>query len=846
MSCFDFLDPRFVERRFARAIRLAFFLLSVAAADALQAQALDATLTTNEKRELQREGRLIVDLLQNLHYADRQFHQIEGKEIVDGFIERLDADKLVFTKADVEFLHRRFDRSLKTVYLLKGDLQPALEIFDSYRTRVRQRVEWINRWLDGTIDLETDEIFSATTALPPPADEAEADRRWTLWLKQAVIRERLAGRDDQEAVEQVRRAYARWAKQLAAVSAIEAREQFLESTIGLFDPHSGYFAPERADEFQIMMKGAVAGVGLDIRMDEGICVVAGLLAGGPAEEQGELRPGDEILALAGGAGEWIETKGKKLHQVIGILRGKPGESLRLAYRSPGAEGRREIALVRKDVVLVTQRARGAISHVSGNEGAAKRKIGWIELPDFYAAGEGSVDSSATRDVRELLEQMKTRGIDGLVIDLRRNPGGAMTEAVALTGLFVPSGTVLVTRGTDGKISEHNVEPAEPVYGGPLVVLTSRASASASEIFAGALRFHRRAVVAGSARTFGKGTSQAFIDLNKSPAHGGIKMSWGTLRVTGQRFYFPDGRSPQREGAMADIAFDEGDEPDAKYEEDLPHALPKDSIARAEAKPAAGDFAAVNDDLLAFLTARFAKRSAELPEFAAKRSVLELARRLATQKEFSLKLEHRFEEQAKTDAETKALRRESIRLAATIGYPTDELEIAPVRKALGEHVAFARARIREGVDPRQGWLRGNVFFIEDTGGRLQEARIERFDFRRKAVEAAKLARVFSEASGLTIATEACAAALCRAGMIEHLTDESLTNCFKETVSGVSVEDARARTGVEAILRTLTDDDPSLRAERPLIDVGLREALRMAADWASHISAARLAASDSASK
>lgn len=811
-------------RAFFSSARLVLLLALTGLANARGASSLAESFTTSERRELQREGRAIVDLLQNLHYSARHFHQIEASEMIDALLHRLDPTGYVFPADERMRFHHRFDRTFKNVYLLKGDDQPALELFDRFKTRVAQRVKWINARLDAPIDLEADECLPAA-GLPLPADDAATDRQWELRLKNVLIEEILAGRDRDAAVAEVRRSFERWSKQIEGVSGTEVREQFWEAVIGLFDPHSGYFAPGNAREFQVMMDGEITGAGLDVWMNEGKCLVSSLLPGGPAEKQGVLRSGDEIVALAEADGPWVPTGGKKLDQVLAMMRGKSGTTVRLAYRSPESDARQEATLVRQDVVLADQRARGGVADLP-REGTSPLRVGWIDLPDFYTAGEKGAKSSAARDVRHLVEQMKTKRIGALVIDLRANPGGALTEAVALAGLFISSGPVLVTQGDDGKPAELAVEKSDAIFDGPLVVLTSTASASASEVFAGAMKFHRRAIVVGPEHTYGKGTMQSYVDLNKIGGRSPGGMSWGTLRITRDTFFAPDGQSPQRIGVSSDLVLPTFSATSEDTEAELPHALPPMKLDHLEAKRTTGAFVPITLDLIAQLKAASQQRVDHWPEFALRRRAGELAKREAKTEGLTLRLAQRVEAQTNSDREHAELRRETLQLARTAGYTAEDIDIASVAKAMEDHVAFARAHR---PTAKTGWIVGNAFFYEDARGKVRDVELGRFRYRQHARDAEALATVFSRAAGQPIAPEPLAGALKAAALVEQLTDAKLMACF----ASLAVDAAATRSGVEALLTHFAAGEPTLMYSPGATDISLREALRIGADWAAYL-------------
>lgn len=796
--------------------------------------ALEATLTTTERRELQREGRLIVDLLQNLHYTDRQFHEIDGREIMDGFIDDLDPEKLLLTQEDLTFLHRRFDRTFKTVYLLKGEFLPVFEIFERVRAQVKEREPWIGSQLDAGFDFSTTEMVSIKKPDTAPADGTERDRRWRLRLKRAVLGEILAGRSPEAASREVRRSYQQWARELGQLTAIEVRARFLERLINLFDPHSGYFSSREANEFKIIMEGAVGGVGIDVEIDNDRCFIDSLAAGGPAETQAVLQVGDELIAVAESEGTWTSLQSSRYTEVIAHLRGKPGTSVRLAYRRGGDGPRQEIEIKREEILLVDQKARGSIALVPGAAGKQWR-VGYIELPDFYAAGEAGATSSASRDVRELIEQLKSKQVESLVIDLRRNPGGALTEAVGLSALFLPEGVISVTRGSDGKTNEQAIPKGSPVWNGPLVVLTSRGSASASEIFAGAMRFHRRALVVGDATTFGKGTVQIYIELDRSPAHHGAQLPWGTLRLTGQRFYFPSGVSPQQVGAVSDIQYDDTAGPDFLREKELPHALSADSIALPHVRPAVGDFCVVTPELLGELKENTAKRKRELPEFVLRARRHDLAKKAADRTELSLAVEQRRMEHEAAEKEAAALHHEYQRIAQEVAYSSENIEIAKVQAALGQRRANLRSRCPAGKDPTRGWLEGGRFLFE-RAGEIREFRFNEMSPGNYVLLGPDLAKTFSAGAERSPDAEAILQALRELKLTKHPNEQTVLHCFAHLRNAPTVSDPELRTRVEALLCEIVRLDPEIGGGRPLLDVGQREAARLAADWATRVSLA----------
>lgn len=382
-------------------------------------------LDVAEPRSLEAEARLVIDLLQNHHYTGKALRNLASSQLLSHHLAALDPQALFLTGEDAEYVYRRFGRSLKSVYLFKGDLRPAAELFELFRKRVGSRLAWIDRRLQREFDLAArGQADFGWTA--PPKDNAEADQRWELILTERVLLGVLSGRDQAAARAAVRSALHDWADSLTARDALAVRELFLDSIIRAFDPHSGYFSADTATEFEVEMDGAVTGIGAKARLAEGKCVVTRVEPGGAADLQSDLRAGDVLVAIANAGGERIELGGRPLGEITSLVRGAPGSRLVLYYRREPDSALREAHLERIRFVEPGQRARGGISSVPGGRG---RRIGYVALPQFYASPGEPPETSAARDVRELVDRMVAAGIDGLVLDLRDNPGGHLREAL---------------------------------------------------------------------------------------------------------------------------------------------------------------------------------------------------------------------------------------------------------------------------------------------------------------------------------------------------------------------------------------------------------------------------------
>jgi carboxyl-terminal processing protease len=804
---------------------LCFFWLAISPGAAVP---LDATMRVDERRSLQREALLVIELLQGLHYSDRPFSDLGSPELLDRFL-----DHLMMTAQDVEFIHHRFDRNLKPVYLFKGDLHPAFEIYDLFAARALSRCAWIDQRLQQPLDLASDTrvAIDRRKAAWPAADDA-ADALWDRWLRLEVIHEILDGRDQAAAVTEVRRQYAEFRKQIADVDPLAVRERFLNALLEIFDPHSGYFSRDSAQQFDVMMSGAVVGIGVELRGFHGRFIVEAVQPGGPADRSGRVNPGDEIVSIAEAGAKPVEVSGRRLRELVELTGGAPGSRVTLALRPQGTGRPAEVALERARVEIARDHARGAVVAVPG--GQTTVPIGVLTIPAFYGAGDDNVrTASLSADVRELLGQFHGRGVRAVVVDLRDNGGGLLDEAVKLAGLFIRKGPVMLVRGLDGKVEERRDDDPSIAFAGPLVILTSRNSASASEGFAGALQCYRRAVIAGAESTFGKGTAQDFIDLRKLASGAPVphQETWGVLRVTRQFFYLPDGNTPQQKGIASDAVLPSFYSPEP-MEKDLPHALPWGSIAAHLQTGVVQGTAAVTDDLLARLRAKASARINDLPEFALFKRAIEFHREWWTRKELSLQLDARKRERAGDDQTRAALRKERHDLDARLAYPTESVDLAVVTEAERIHQAALRARTLPDGSPCVNHFFWNVFYYElAPGGPVREVRIDSIDFGAFAADRASLAGAWSRATNLPMADAQVAAILADLKHRGPAADEApdVPAVFRRQM-GAEMDERILAAGMDAFVRKAIEFDGDVLRERPGMDVSLRESLRIAADWA----------------
>ncbi len=811
-------------RIFARPLVLLTFLL-VCSAPPLDA-ALRDQLTTAESRQLQREARLVFELLQNYHYSGRPFLELKNQDLLKGFLNELDPRAEFLLESDGEFIFRRFGQTLKSVYLARGDLQPAFEIFELYQDRVAQRVRWISGRLERDFEFTAEEFIDPTAEPKPAPDAAEADARWKTQLKDAVLQEIVAGRTPAAARAEIARRYAEFERSVRSVDPLMVRERFFDSVIRAYDPHSGYFSADSANEFSVAMGQSLAGVGLQLAKREGRCVVDSLETGGAANLHSNVEPGDTIVAFAEGDGEWRDAGTMRLREIVTAVRGKAGTTLRLAYRPAGTSERKEVTLTRTEVISAGDRAVGGVTRLRDAHDR-ERRIGWVRLPTFYASGsKNELSSSATRDVRELLTAMNVEKLDGVVLDLRGNPGGALTEAVSLSGLFLaPGSTVLHTRQPDGKSEElRTANDTPPLFRGPLIVLTTTHSASASEVFAGAMKFHRRAVIVGEPTTFGKGTMQNYIELAAASRLPKAETStWGTLRLTAQRFYLPDGGPVQRAGVASDVTLPGPGGKAESREADLPGALAEDRLTVAVHPNPTADAttsATVTAAVLKRLRDRANDDLDQLPEWRLWREEAKLRDSLQPAKR-PLQLDARTVAHATERARREELRRTRRALAVNDAFPSETVDLPAIANAAAASDAALRAQAATSFAS---------VVVETETRRARKLRASQIDFTRFSGDSAALATAFARGAGRAPDPALVSEALRDFTLQTERSPLAWRACFRTRLVTSEWSEEQLDRGLAALLAALPDIDPELKRERTALDIPLREALRLAAAWA----------------
>src|SRR5881398_1658409 len=555
---------------------------SFAAMAAISLAGLASTPALPAKTDLDNVCVSVGRLLEEGHYTHKQLNDDLSGKILRSYLELLDFSHLFFTQEDVNAITEKYGASLADDILL-GNLKPAYEIYDLYQKRVDERVAKVKEFLKQPVDFKTDGTIDFRREKSPwPKNGAEADELWRGRITSELLQEHLSEHPIEPGPQLVARRYDRLARNVHEEDKDEQVKLFLDALAQTYDPHSEYLSKADLKNFSINMGLSLVGIGAMLRSEDGYAKIESLVPGGPAQTDGRLKVGDRITAVAQGNADFNDVRDMRLDKVVEQIRGKKGTKVRLLVipaDSPDPSKRKTIELVRDEIKLKDQEARADII-IKKDENGAPVKLGWITLPSFYADMDRH-QKSTTKDVLALLKRLKKENIAGLIIDLRRNGGGSLEEAIALTGLFLKSGPIVQTKGSNGNIVISSDPDSGISYSGPLVVLTSRQSASASEIFAAALQDYGRAVVVGDQCTFGKGTVQTILPIGRFTSLLGSRSDDdGELKLTIQKFYRVAGGSTQLHGVASDIVLPTLTDLPEFGEGALKNCLPYDEVPKA--------------------------------------------------------------------------------------------------------------------------------------------------------------------------------------------------------------------------------------------------------------------------
>jgi carboxyl-terminal processing protease len=668
------------------------------------AGALAFALSTNAKlepsNEMSSQTRWVVNTINARHYLRGTMEQLDGAEMVEAYIASFDYGRIYFTRPEVDDFIFRFADAMEE-FLQRGNLYAAFEVYKSFKAKAEARTEWAFARLKQDFDFTIDETFTPDRRDAEwPATSEEAEALWLRRLKYELLNEMLslASKDKEEsdaslsasnpnnldpdlseyedafdptrllrliedkefytetvdaAREKIRRRYERNLNHTVAREAPEVQESFINAMTQLFDPHSTFLSSDTLESFNSAVQNSFVGIGALLEDDDGICTIKEILPGGPAERSRLLKAEDQILGVAQGGEEFDDVVDMQLRYIVRKIKGKKGTTVRLLIR-PGEAAdpsvRKIVPIVRGEVKLTANLATGKLISVPAGDNETV-PVGVIELPSFYGnIGAGSTLTTTTDDVSELIRKLNTAGAEGIILDLRMNGGGLLSEAVRLTGLFIPIGPVVQVRDSFGRKEILSDRDPSMLWDGPLIVLTSRFSASASEIVAGALKDHARALIVGNSSTHGKGTVQEVYHMNNRMPFSffsNIEKQARTVasKITIKQFYLPDGSSTQVKGVPSDIVLPSVNEFLPIGEDDLPHALPWGEV---EAVDWINDWVKLKVDsperpeLMAALADASQARQESLEEFQFLRKQIKWRKKRYDEKAISISLENRIQ------------------------------------------------------------------------------------------------------------------------------------------------------------------------------------------------------------
>src|SRR5262252_1804410 len=612
-------------------------------------------------------ARKVVRILEDQHYSRAAIDDKMSDVVYQRYLEFLDGQRSYFLASDINdfnIYRLRFGDMIRT-----GNIDPAYLIFARFQQRNRERMQHALTLLQTEPDWTLNETFEFDRAKSPwPADNQAMEELWRKRVKNDALSLMLTGKTWPESADILRKRYERVLRRVDQVTSEDVFENLMNAYARAFDPHSSYFSPRSSEEYRIQMSLNYEGIGASLQLVDDYVTIMNVLEGGPAAVAGTLNTNDRITSVGQGhEGPLTDVIGWRLDDVVQLIRGKAGTSVRLQVLPAGAapgSGEKVQEFVRNKVTLEAQAAHKEVKSVVRN--GRTLKIGIITVPGFYQdiAAQNAGDQnyrSTTRDVLKLINQLKAEKIDGLVLDLRNDGGGYLPEATALTGLFIDHGPVVQLRDTTGRLEVLDDPQTGPAYDGPLAVLVDRLSASASEIFAGAIQDYHRGVILGQT-TFGKGTVQNLVPLDRWSS----KPVSGQLTVTIGKFYRVTGESTQHRGVAPDVPLASPIDMKEVGESALESALPWDRIAGVPFKASAATAPPVTA-----LASEEDARAQHDPDYKWLVSDIAAIDSVREQHSVSLNLKTRREQRARIDSER--LERENNRRAAKNLPPLKSVE-----------------------------------------------------------------------------------------------------------------------------------------------------------------------------
>ena len=639
---------------------------------------------------MKHETQWLIKVLEQAHFNKLKIEDLNTSLFINKFIKKLDKQKLYFTKDEVERFHKQYGLTV-TTHLQQGNLLPGFEIYNKYKTKAVSRLSWVLTELEKDQNLFVDKNYTSNRDESDwETSEKKLDSLWKDLIKSEFIREVIQQLDQNatqinegsqkfkksiaESRVNLKKSYERWIKNIEEFEPSDVQEIYLTTLTHMFDPHTVFMNMKEKEKFDQAMNNEFVGIGARLQDEDGYCTIKELLPGGPAEASRELEPNDIILKVAQAEGEYIDVVDMKLTNIVDLIKGPKDTLVRLQIRPiKDPSSKKEVRIIRDKIKLTENLAKGYIKRIIIN--GKTTNVGVVELPSFY--GSSGKGPKATDDVDELITKLKSYDIKGLILDLRRNGGGYLSEAVNLTGLFISRGPVVQVKYSDGKIRKKFDFNPKISWNGPLLTLVSRYSASASEIVAGALQDHDRAIIVGDESTHGKGTVQSMIQMNLPfnllANRTGGKTS--AAKITIQKYYLPSGNSTQINGVKSDISMPSINSLLPVGESDLENALPNDKIAAVNFRKTNEQFS-FNDNITSQLNDKAAERRAESKSFEYLNENISFFKSKREQNEFSLNLNDRLKERIKEKRKSEQLKEKQDSFKE-ISYPSKKIQLSIV-------------------------------------------------------------------------------------------------------------------------------------------------------------------------
>jgi len=575
--------------------------------------------------------------LEREHFLRQPIDDAMARRWFDAFLESLDPMKVYFLKSDIDGFAVKRD-SLDDL-VKRGDVTFAYEVLARFLQRVDQRLPLIERLIDEPHDFTREESMVVDReATQWATSDAEAEDVWRKRIKYDLLVQKMEETPEDEAKDKLHRRYRSFAKRMHQMTADELLETYLSSLTSSFDPHTSFMSPGTLENFEIQMRLQLDGIGAQLKSEDGYTTIVELTPGGAAERDGRLKAKDRVVGVGQGSeGEMVDTVDMNLNEVVKLIRGKRGTVVRLKVIPVGETAPKVYDITRDKIELKDAEARGEVVEHGKKADGGPYRVGVINLPSFYmdmaGAQQGQAEyKSTTRDCRRLLDDFRKQNVDCVVLDLRNNGGGSLPEAIKLTGLFIDRGPVVQIKDADQQVRPYDDVDPGVAWEGPLVVLTNKFSASASEILAGAIQDYHRGLIVGDDATHGKGTVQSLLDLGRQLFQRFDNApSLGAIKITMQQFYRPSGASTQLEGVKSDVVLPSITSHLPVGESDLDHAIAFDRVPAARFQPEGR----VNDRVVEMLRRLSAERVAGSDKFGEKAAEIARYRKRKDEKTISL-------------------------------------------------------------------------------------------------------------------------------------------------------------------------------------------------------------------